>query len=220
MKKSLTRSAIYLGKVVIKNREVTILPKKVRVILITDGDRVAQHVIEEIGTSLGLRCISASAGNPTPISGKEIVALLKTVPYDPVLVMFDDRGESSKGLGERAMEYVAAHPDIEVLGAVAVASNTTGINGVVADASVTVSGDIVTNPVDKHGEIKHGGGNNTRITGDTVDVLNDIEVPVIIGVGDIGKMDKADDIRRGAPITKKAIEEVLKRSGVQYGRRT
>jgi stage V sporulation protein AE len=196
------------------------LPKKVRVILITDGDRVAQQVIEEIGNSLGLRCISASAGNPTPISGKEIVALLKTVPYDPVLVMFDDRGESSKGLGERAMEYVASHPDIEVLGAVAVASNTTGINGVEVDASVTMSGDIVASSVDKNGEIKQGSRHDTRITGDTVDVLNDIEVPVIIGVGDIGKMDKADDIRRGAPITKKAIEEVLKRSGVNYGHRT
>lgn len=195
------------------------MPKKVRVILITDGDRVAQHVIEEIGNSLGLRCISASAGNPTPISGKEIVSLLKTVPYDPVLVMFDDRGESSKGLGEQAMEYVASHPDIEVLGAVAVASNTTGINGVAADACVTVSGDIVDDPVDKNGTIKHGSGKNARITGDTVDVLNEIEVPIIIGVGDIGKMDKADDIRRGAPITRKAIEEVLKRSGVQYGRR-
>ncbi|MDF2876370.1 MAG: Stage sporulation protein, partial [Sporomusa sp.] len=40
--------------------------KKIRVILVTDGDRVAQHAVENIGASLGLRCISASAGNPTP----------------------------------------------------------------------------------------------------------------------------------------------------------
>lgn len=203
-----------------KNREVKMLPKKVRVILITDGDRVAQHVVEEIGTSLGLRCISASAGNPTPISGEEIVNLLKQVPYDPVLVMFDDRGESGKGLGERALEYVASHPDVEVLGAVAVASNTSGINGVVADACVTGSGQIVHESVDKNGEVKHSGSKRPRITGDTVDVLNNIDVPVIIGIGDIGKMDHADDIRRGAPITRKAIEEVLKRSGIQYGTRT
>lgn len=196
-----------------------ILPKKVQVILITDGDRVAQHVIEEIGASLGLRCISASAGNPTPIRGEEIVNLLKTVPYGPVLVMFDDRGERNKGLGEQAMEYVASHPDIEVLGAVAVASNTTGISGVVADACITGKGELVDDPVDKNGDIKHTGSKRARITGDTVDVLNDVDVPVIIGVGDIGKMDKADDIRRGAPITRRAIEEVLKRSGVQYGHR-
>ncbi len=37
------------------------------------------------------------------------------------------------------------------------------------------------------------------ITGDTVDVLNDVEIPVIIGVGDIGKMDKHDELSRGAP---------------------
>ncbi|MDD4601714.1 MAG: stage V sporulation protein AE, partial [Negativicutes bacterium] len=107
----------------------------------------------------------------------------------------------------------------EVLGAIAVASNTTGIDGVVADACITGEGELVNAPVDKCGEIKHG-SKGAKITGDTVDVLNDVEVPIIIGVGDIGKMDKADDIRRGSPITKKAIEEVLKRSGVQYGGRT
>ncbi len=58
------------------------------------------------------------------------------------------------------------------------------------------------------------------INGDTVDVLNDVEIPFIIGVGDIGKMKEADSIDKGAPVTRKAIEEVLKRSGVHYGRRT
>lgn len=190
------------------------LPDKIRVILITDGDRCAQHVVEEISQSLGLRCISASAGNPTPISGEEIVRLLKTVHHDPVLVMFDDRGHRHKGSGERAMEYVANHPDITVLGAVAVASNTEGVAGIATDASITDLGNMVHSAVDKNGEAK----GSTNLTGDTVDVLNDIEVPVIIGVGDIGKMDHADDIRRGAPVTRRAIEEILKRSGVQYGR--
>ncbi|HWR45246.1 stage V sporulation protein AE [Sporomusa sp.] len=192
--------------------------KKIRVILVTDGDRVAQHAVENIGTSLGLRCISASAGNPTPISGKTIVELLKTVPYDPVLVMFDDKGHKEKAEGERALEYVANHPDIEVLGAVAVASNTTGIDGVQADACVDCQGHVIDVSVDKKGEIKNkeACGCKPVITGDTVDVLNDVEIPVIIGVGDIGKMDKHDDLSRGAPITRKAIEEILKRSGVSY----
>jgi stage V sporulation protein AE len=48
-----------------------------------------------------------------------------------------------------------------------------------------------------------------------VDVLNDIDVPFIVGIGDIGKMDKADDIGRGCPITRKAIEEILIRSGIR-----
>ena len=192
---------------------------KVRVIFVTDGDRVAQHAIENIAQELGLRCISASAGNPTPISGTKIVSLLKTVPHDPVLVMFDDRGRQDKGKGETAMEYVAAHPDIEVLGAVAVASNTTGISGVPVDACVTSNGQVITSSVDKNGDIKTEDKAHDILCGDTVDVLNNISVPVIIGVGDIGKMDEADDLTKGAPITKKAIEEILKRSGIDYDTR-
>lgn len=194
------------------------MPEKIRTIIITDGDRCAQHAVEKIASDLGLRCISASAGNPTPISGSEIVRLLKTVPHDPVLVMFDDRGRRDKGKGETALEYVASHPDIEVLGAVAVASNTMGAEGVAADACISGNGDLVTNAVDKYGQEKGTGGKRPVVSGDTVDVLNEVEVPVVIGVGDIGKMDKADDISRGAPITRKAIEEILKRSGVSYGR--
>lgn len=208
-------------KVVQINLEVMILPEKVRVILVTDGDRVAKHVVEDIAVSLGLRCISASAGNPTPITGAEIVELLKTVHHDPVLVMFDDRGRQDKGKGEIALEYVANHPDITVLGAVAVASNTPSIKGVPVDACIACSGDIVDMPVDKRGDIKTDGIHTSKpiITGDTVDVLNNVDVPVIIGVGDIGKMDRADDIGRGAPVTRKAIEEILKRSGIDYGGR-
>jgi stage V sporulation protein AE len=197
---------------------VKMLSKKIRVILITDGDQVAQHVVEDIAMSLGLRCISASGGNPTPISGKEIVELLHKVHHDPVLVMFDDRGSRHKGNGEVAMEYVANHPDIEVLGAVAVASNTTGIVGIAADECITSKGDIVNHSVDKNGISKRTNNKNSIITGDTVDVLNNVDVPFIVGVGDIGKMDRADDISRGAPITRKAIEEILKRSGIEYGR--
>lgn len=193
------------------------MPDRIRVILITDGDRCAQHVVETIGAELNLRCISASAGNPTPISGEEIVAMLKTVPYDPVLVMFDDRGRRDKGKGEQALEYVANHPDIEVLGAVAVASNTTGIDGIAADACISVNGEVVQCTVDKYGQEKASKGEKPIVSGDTVDVLNTVEVPVIIGVGDIGKMDKVDDIRRGSPITRKAIEEILKRSGALNG---
>lgn len=189
---------------------------KVRIIIVTDGDRCAQHAVENIAAELGLRCISASGGNPTPISGREIVKLIKTVPHDPVMVMFDDRGRRDKGKGETALEYVASHPDIEVLGAVAVASNTTGIRGVAADACVSGDGQVVTNAVDKYGQEKASGSDQAVVNGDTVDVLNDVDIPVIIGVGDIGKMDKADDIRRGAPVTRKAIEEILKRSGVEY----
>jgi len=197
------------------------VPQPVKVVLITDGDRCAQHAVESIASDLGLRCISASAGNPTPISGEEIVYLLKKVPYDPVLVMFDDRGKPGKAQGETAMEYVANHPDVQVLGAVAVASNTTGIQGIQVDACICDTGQMVTAAVDKNGHVGCSKNSDEMIiNGDTVDVLNEVEIPFIIGVGDIGKMKEADSIDKGAPITRKAIEEVLKRSGVQYGRRT
>jgi len=202
------------------NHEVRRVPKKIRTILITDGDGVAQRVVEDIAISLGLRCISASGGNPTPISGKEIVEMLKTVHHDPVLVMFDDQGNKGKGDGELAMEYVASHPDIEVLGAVAVASNTSGSTGIATDECITSRGEIVDVSVDKDGDMKGESVDRPVITGDTVDVLNEISVPFIVGVGDVGKMCRADDIKRGAPITRKAIEEILKRSGVQYDRKT
>jgi stage V sporulation protein AE len=193
---------------------------KVQVILVTDGDRVAQKAVEQISREIGLRCISASAGNPTPISGAEIVDLLRQVPYGPVLVMFDDRGRRDKYKGEEALEYVANHPDVEVLGAVAVASNTKGCQGIEVDACVACNGEISNAPVDKLGEAEEcSQAEHAVIQGDTVDILNEVEVPVIIGIGDIGKMDKKDDIRKGAPITKRAIMEILERSGVEYGRR-
>jgi len=195
--------------------------EKVQVILVTDGDRVAQKAVETIGHELGLRCISASGGNPTPISGEEIVRLLKQVPYGPVLVMFDDRGRRDKYKGEQALEYVANHPSVEVIGAVAVASNTKGCQGVEADACIARDGQVITASVDKMGDTDQSQttARPAIVQGDTVDVLNDVEVPVIIGVGDIGKMDKKDDVHKGAPITKRAIIEILERSGIKYGRR-
>ncbi len=52
-----------------------------------------------------------------------------------------------------------------------------------------------------------------RLTGDTVYCLDELDVPVIVGVGDIGKMAKRDHYSQGSPITKKAVEIILERSG-------
>jgi len=51
------------------------------------------------------------------------------------------------------------------------------------------------------------------LEGDTVDILNKLDVSIVVGLGDIGKMDMADDVSLGAPITTKALEEILYRSG-------
>ncbi|HEY3316565.1 MAG TPA: stage V sporulation protein AE [Bacillota bacterium] len=185
---------------------------KKRVILVTDGDRVAERVIEMAAKKLGLRTISRSGGNPTPISGKEIVDLIMEAPKDPVLVMVDDRGKSEKWKGERALERIAKDPKIEVLGVVAIASHTHDANGSHVDVSVTAKGELVDGPVNKEGvpDEKHG-----RLKGDTVDVLEDLTIPVIVGEGDPGKQDGADWLSKGAPLTMKAIEEILRRNDIE-----
>jgi stage V sporulation protein AE len=181
------------------------------VIIITDGDKVASHVIQKVAIEVGGRCISRSAGNPTPLQGEEIVSQVMKAAYDPVLVMFDDNGQWECGDGEKAIEYVATHPSINVLGAIAVASNTEAVEGTHIDLAIDCNGKIVESGVNKEGNIEFS--KELRIYGDTVDILDRLQIPLIVGIGDIGKMNGRDHIRYGGPITRKAVEIILKRSG-------
>ena len=95
-----------------------------RVVLVTDGDEYAKRTIELLTKEFGGRCISASQSNPTKLTGKKVVELIMQTPYDPVFVMFDDSGFIGEGSGEKALKYVATHKQIDVLGILAVASNT------------------------------------------------------------------------------------------------
>ncbi|MFZ5943447.1 MAG: stage V sporulation protein AE [Bacillota bacterium] len=183
------------------------------VIIITDGDSVAQHAVETAARNINARTISASGGNPTPLNGKEIVELIKQAEHDPVVVMFDDRGSPQKGEGETALEVVARHPEINVLGAVAVASNT-DVEGVKCDCSVTRTGEIIEASVDKTGDPCW---HSKNILGDTVDILNKLEIPIIVGIGDVGKMDGKDDYHRGAKITTKALEYIINQGDFNDG---
>ena len=63
-----------------------------RVILITDGDEYAKRAVERVAHDIGGRCISLSQGNPSILTGQELVNLIKKAANDPVLVMFDDSG--------------------------------------------------------------------------------------------------------------------------------
>ncbi|KJS18316.1 MAG: stage V sporulation protein AE [Peptococcaceae bacterium BRH_c4b] len=184
---------------------------KRNVILVTDGDRVAKRAVERAAENIGARCISSSAGNPTRLSGEQIVNMIMSAPHDPVVVMLDDRGKQGTGQGERALEYIAAHPDINVLGALAVASNTLYTAGTTVDESVTSEGSIVSGPVDKLGHQRPG--TDHYLEGDTVEILDRLNIPVVVGIGDIGKMDGADDPDRGSPLTTKALREIMDRSG-------
>lgn len=185
---------------------------KRRVILVTDGDSVARKTVELAAKNIGARCISCSAGNPTPLTGEKLVDMIKSAQHDPVVVMLDDKGHLGSGKGERAMEYICQHPEIEVLGVLAVASNTMFTVGAHVDASVTRDSRLVSCAVDKMGW-QHTGNDNQVIYGDTVEVINQLNMPVVIGIGDIGKMDRMDDPQFGAPVTTMALKEILNRSG-------
>ncbi|MEW6724335.1 MAG: stage V sporulation protein AE [Bacillota bacterium] len=178
-------------------------------VVVTDGDEIARQAVETAARKLRLRTISQSHGNPTPLTAAEIVSLLRQAPYDPVVVMVDDRGRAGKGKGERVLEGLARSGEVEILGIVAVASNCHRVSGTVVDLSVTQDGQLVSEAVDKKG---HPTG-SWRLLGDTVDVVEKLEIPVVIGLGDIGKMQGHDQSQAGAPITEQAIREILKRSG-------
>jgi len=187
---------------------------KRKVILVTDGDQVARRAVEAVAPEVGCRVISRSSGNPTPLDGPSLVHLVKHAKHDPVLVMFDDNGNGDFGWGEQALEYIACHEEIEVLGAIAVASNTPMVEGVKVDFSIDQHGQVIEEAVNKDGQpVRSGDG---VVYGDTVDILSRCNVPIIVGVGDIGKMQGKDHVYKGAPVTKAAILEILKRSGYEH----
>ena len=185
--------------------------KKKRVILVTDGDRAAQKAVETAARNIGARCISASGGNPTPLNGDKLVELVKQAEHDPVVVMFDDKGSSREGKGEKALEYVAKHPELEIIGVVAVASNTEWAGAAKVDCSITKDKEVIKGQVDKYGRTV---STKNIVRGDTVDILNGLkgkQVPYVVGVGDIGKMDGSDDPFHGAEITTKALKIIIER---------
>lgn len=184
------------------------LAEKRKVILVTDGDRIAKKAVEIAARNIGARCISCSAGNPTTQTGEELVDLIKTAPRDPVVVMLDDRGFNGMGRGETAMAYIVKHPEIQVLGVLAVASNTEKVCGCKVDLSVTRNGDLIEEPVDKMGRPKQ-----SLQEGDTVEVIDNLNIPLVVGIGDIGKMDGVDEAEKGAPVTTRALKTILDRSG-------
>lgn len=182
--------------------------KAKRVILVTDGDGIAKKAVETAALRIGGRCISKSAGNPTPMGGQSILEMVRQTPYDPVVVMVDDKGHTGMGKGEMAIKEIAQSNEVEILGVIAVASNTEGVKGIKVDFSVTRDGSIIENTVDKYGKKSEG----NKINGDTVDILDSIDVPVIVGVGDPGKMNGRDCCDKGAPIITKAMKEIMERS--------
>ncbi|MEL7565103.1 MAG: stage V sporulation protein AE [Dehalobacterium sp.] len=192
------------------------LKAKRKVIIITDGDEIAKKTVEIAALKVGGCCISASAGNPTPITGEKIVELILEAQSDLVLVMLDDKGCRTKGPGEDALEYIAKNQQVELIGVLAVASNTQFCKGVRIEHSITKDGQIIDRPVNKDGEPEQVG--HHILEGDTVSILNSLNIPIVIGIGDIGKMHGSDRYDWGARITTQAIKYILKRSGIKSER--
>jgi stage V sporulation protein AE len=180
---------------------------KRKVILVTDGDDVAQKAVEIAASNIGGRCISASAGNPTLLTGQELVGLVKKAEHDPVVVMVDDRGVKGMGEGEMAMDHMLQDESIDILGVVAVSSNGKDCNGLNVTCSITKDGEVIEGAVDKYGNNLHTG----QLCGDTLSILKNRRDLVIVGIGDPGKMDYRDETSKGSPVTTKALKEVLKR---------
>lgn len=183
-----------------------------KVILITDGDEYASRVVSLVAMKIGGRCISKSQGNPTTLTGKEIVKLILETPFDPVLVMVDDSGILYEGYGEKVLQYLVNHKDIEVIGALAVASNTRHREWTRVDVSIDNEGNLTEYGVDKNGMPETEIG---RISGDTVYLLDSLNIPIVVGIGDIGKMGGRDDVKKGSPITLAAIKFILERNNLQ-----
>ena len=183
---------------------------KRKVILVTDGDMVAKEAVETATANIGGRCISSSAGNPTTLTGQEIVARIKEAAHDPVVVMVDDRGTKGEGSGEAAMAAVLDSKDLDILGVVAVSSNGKDCNGLNVNCSVTKDGVVVHTAVNKYGQDTH----DHDICGDTLSILRSRRNIFIVGMGDPGKMDYKDEVFRGAPVTTKALQIVMEHSKV------
>lgn len=179
--------------------------KKRKVIIVTDGDSAAKEAVEKAAANIGGRCISSSAGNPTVLSGEEIVRRILEAANDPVVVMVDDKGALGKGPGEAAMEFMLDSKQLDVLGIVAVSSMGKDCNGLDIRFSVTKAGKVVKNAVNKCGDDTK----SSKICGDTLSILHSRRDLFIVGLGDPGKMDYQDDVRKGAPITTKALKIIL-----------
>jgi stage V sporulation protein AE len=174
-----------------------------RVIVVTDGDQTAWRAVQEAAHQLGLATLPESVGNPTPLSGPEMVRAVQEVPRDPVVVLVDDRGDEAEGRGEQTLRYLLQAEAVEVMGAVAVASDTRPVAGVHPAYSVNREARVVAGAVDKQG--RRAGD---VLKGDTVDVLRASGIPVV-GLGDPGKMGGHDSPHHGAPATEAALRAIL-----------
>jgi stage V sporulation protein AE len=181
-----------------------------QVIIVTDGDKTAKQAVKQAGEKLDLEVMVDSGGNPTPCSGAKLIDEINESDSSLAVVMVDDNGDLELGKGEQVLETLLDTPQLEVLGVLAVASEAKEAEGISPDLCVNRMGEIIDGPVNKQGEAEPG--SHQILEGDTVDILNDFSNLLIVGIGDIGKMEGQDNPEKGAPITTQAIKVILRRS--------
>lgn len=180
-----------------------------KVIVVTDGDEYAKNVLDYLASKIGGTCLTHLSENPTVATKNEIIQAIKDAPSEPVYVLFDDAGVPGIGPGEKVLLQMAKESSVEIIGAIAVASHTRFREWSRFTFAIDHFGELVPFGVDKEGvpEMEVG-----RISGDTVYCLDQLNIPTVVAIGDIGKMRGKDDVKKGAPITRKAIELILERA--------
>lgn len=181
-----------------------------QVIVITDGDEYARKTMDYLAPLFGGTCLSHLSDNPTKASSKQVMEAVKSAPSDLVFVLVDDAGWHGIGAGEHILIDMYKDSTIKIIGAIAVASHTKNLEWTRFTFAIDNEGNLTANGVDKEGIPIEDVG---RINGDTVYALDQVDLPIVVAIGDIGKMYGRDDIKKGSPITRKAIELILERGG-------
>lgn len=146
-----------------------------------------------------------------PLSGPLVLKQILQAPREPVVVMVDDKGHKGVGAGERVIEYLLHQSEqIEVLGVIAVASNSR-VRGARVDYSVTADLQVVKNhPVSKEGDLESP--RHRRLEGERVQMLESYTGLLVVGCGESGKMDGLDSANNIAEATGKGLEIILEGS--------
>ncbi|QDP40517.1 stage V sporulation protein AE [Radiobacillus deserti] len=181
-----------------------------QVIVITDGDEYARKTLDYLAPKFGGTCLSHLSDNPTKASSQEVIKAVKSAPSEPVFVLVDDAGWHGVGAGEHILIDLDKDPDIDIIGAIAVASHTKNLEWTRFTFAIDNEGNLTANGVDKEGIPVADVG---RVNGDTVYALDQLNLPIVVAIGDIGKMYGRDAVENGSPITRQAIEMILERGG-------
>jgi stage V sporulation protein AE len=185
-----------------------------RVILITDGDAYAKRTIDYLAKKIGGTSLSYLADNPMTVEAKAMVEAIHAAEAEPVYVLLDDGGVPGVGSGEMLLQTISDDPEINVIGALAVAAHTQNREWSRVNFSIDQDGELQPFGVDKEGVITEEIG---RINGDTVYLLDQLDIPLVVAIGDIGKMHGKDAIEIGSPITEQALRIILEREGSRNG---